>query len=212
VSIAYKISEYNRKRKWQIFLQVIKPTAQMRVLDVGYSNQENSETDNFIEKHYPYPEMLTALGVESPVDFKRHYPAVKCVQYNGLRFPFADSSFDICWSNAVIEHVGKRNEQLLFLREINRVARRAFITTPNRYFPVEVHTRTPLLHFLPKHLFERYLRFVGKEWATGSYMNLLSLGEIRALLSEAGVNEYTVIKNRLLGFVLDFIVVLNLDD
>jgi hypothetical protein len=42
-------------------------------------------------------------------------------------------------------------------------------------------------------------------------MNLLSLGEIRALLSEAGVKEYTVIKNRLLGFVLDFIVVLNLD-
>ena len=206
VSIANKISEYNRKRKWRIFLQVIRPTPQMRVLDVGYSNHENTETDNFIEKHYPYPEMLTALGVESPVDFKTHYPAVRCVQYSGGVFPFADDSFDVCWSNAVIEHVGKAHAQLLFLREISRVARRAFITTPNRHFPVEVHTRTPLLHLLPRRWFERYLRLVGKEWATGDYMNLLSLRDVRALLTEAGINDYTVIKNRLLGFVLDFIV------
>lgn len=211
VSIADKISEYNRKRKWRIFLQVIKPTAQMRVLDVGYSNHELAETDNFIEKHYPYPDMLTALGVETPVDFKRRYPAITCVQYNGGAFPFADASFDVCWSNAVLEHVGKTDAQLLFIKEISRVARRAFITTPNRYFPVEVHTRTPLLHLLPQTWFERYLRLVGKEWATGSYMNLLSLREIRGLLSEAGITEYTVIKNRLLGFVLDFIVVLNPD-
>jgi SAM-dependent methyltransferase len=211
VSIAYKISEYNRKRKWRTFLEVIKPVPQMQVLDVGYSDQELAETDNFIEKHYPYPEMLTALGTESPVNFKSRYPTVKCVQYNGGAFPFANASFDVCWSNAVIEHVGERNEQLLFLREICRVARRAFITTPNRYFPVEVHTRTPLLHLLPRPWFERYLRLVGKEWATGNYMNLLSLGEIKALLSEAGVSEYTIIKNRLLGFVLDFIVIVNPD-
>ena len=181
----------------------------MQVLDVGYSDQEISETDNFIEKHYPYQQMLTALGTESPVNFKRRYPAVKCVQYNGLTFPFADGSFDVCWSNAVIEHVGGRSDQLLFLREICRVARRAFITTPNRHFPVEVHTRTPLLHFLPKPLFEWYLRMVGKGWATGSYMKLLSLSEIRALLTEAGITEYTIVQNRLLGFVLDFIVIVN---
>lgn len=183
----------------------------MRVLDVGYSNHELAETDNFIEKHYPNPEMLTALGVEPPVNFKTNYPAVSCVQYNGGAFPFADASFDVCWSNAVLEHVGKTDAQLLFLKEINRVARQAFITTPNRHFPVEVHTRTPLLHLLPKAWFERYLRFVGKEWATGSYMNLLSLSEIKALLTEAGVSEYTIVKNRLLGFVLDFIVIVNLE-
>jgi len=211
VSIADKISAYNRKRKWRIFHEVIKPTPQLRVLDVGYSNHELAETDNFIEKYYPYPEMLTALGVESPVDFKINYPAVSCVQYNGGAFPFADASFDLCWSNAVLEHVGKTDAQLLFLKEISRVARQAFITTPNRYFPVEVHTRTPLVHLLPRPWFERYLRFVGKEWATGDYMNLLSLRDIKALLSEAGIGEYTVIKNRLLGFVLDFIVVLQLD-
>ncbi len=62
------------------------------------------------------------------------------------------------WSNAVLEHVGTRDDQLLFLREVRRVGRRVFLTTPNRHFPVEVHTRTPLLHWLPKPVFERYLR------------------------------------------------------
>ena len=209
MSIAEKISRYNRQRKWAAFLRVFKPTPDMYVLDVGYCDRENSDTDNFIEKHYPYPHMLTALGMEDPTEFKRRYPEVTCVQYDGLTFPFDKGSFDVSWSNAVIEHVGNRADQLRFIREITRVARQAFITTPNKYFPIEVHTRTPLLHLLPKPLFEWYLNLVGKGWATGSYMNLLSLGELRALLKEAGITDFTIIKNKLLGFSLDFVVIVN---
>lgn len=212
MSIANKISHYNRKRKWTAFTAIIRPSPDLTVLDVGYSNRENFEADNFIEKHYPYPQMLTALGTEAPSEFKLRYPAVKCVHYDGVTFPFKDQSFDVCWSNAVIEHVGNRNEQLRFLKEIKRVARRAFISTPNRFFPIEVHTRTPLLHLLPKPLFDRYLKIVGQGWATGGYMNLLSLRELKCLLSEANITDFAVIKNRLLGFAVDFVVILNSSD
>ncbi len=208
MSIAYRISKFNRKRKWDTFLDHIKPTSSTRVLDVGFSDNECSETDNFIEKHYPFPENLTALGLEEPKNFRRSYPRVDCVQYDGNGFPFSDQSFDVCWSNAVIEHVGSHEQQGAFIREIDRVAGLAFFTTPNRYFPVEVHTRTPLLHFGPKRIFEAYLRAIGKGWATGSYMNLLSLGELEALLQEARVSNYKVIKNKLLGFTLDFVVII----
>jgi 2-polyprenyl-3-methyl-5-hydroxy-6-metoxy-1,4-benzoquinol methylase len=126
-----------------------------------------------------------------------------------VTFPFDKGSFDVSWSNAVIEHVGNRAEQLRFIKEMTRVARQAFITTPNKYFPIEVHTRTPLLHLLPKTLFERYLKLVGKDWATGSYMNLLSLSEIRELLKEADITDFTILKNKLLGFSLDFVVIVN---
>lgn len=212
MSIANKISHYNRKRKWTAFTSIIRPSPDLTVLDVGYSNQENSEADNFIEKHYPYPQMLTALGTEAPSEFRLRYPEVKCVHYDGATFPFKDKSFDVCWSNAVIEHVGNRNEQLRFLKEIKRVARRAFITTPNRFFPIEVHTRTPFLHLLPKPFFDRYLKIVGKGWATGGYMNLLSLRELRRLLNEANITDFAVIKNRLMGFAVDFVVILDSTD
>ncbi len=208
MSLAYRVSKYNRERKWGLFMQKIAPTPEMFVLDVGYSDGEQSETDNFIEKHYPYPHNLTALGIEKPIHFPTLYPQIKCVEYDGTQFPFEDRSFDVCWSNAVIEHVGTRDRQLNFIREMNRVARVTFFTTPNRFFPIEVHTRTPLLHFLPKPIFEAYLRLIGKEWATGSYMRLLSLGDIRGLLTDAGIEDFEIVRNRLFGFSLDFVVII----
>lgn len=207
MSLAYRISAYNRQRKWKIFQALIQPTAATSILDVGFSDQEYSSTDNFLEKNYPYPEMITALGIDEPGEFTGRYPLVKAVHYDGKTFPWTDQSFDLCWSNAVLEHVGSRADQLMFIKEIKRVSRQAFITTPNRYFPIEVHTRTPLLHFLPKPLFDSYLRLIGKQWATGSYMNLLSLAEIKELLRLAKVKDYRIIKNKFLGFTLDFIIV-----
>ncbi len=77
------------------------------------------------------------------------YPSARYVQGDALELPFADGEFDVVFSNAVIEHVGGREQQRRFVEEALRVARRAFITTPNRWFPVEVHTLLPLVHWLP---------------------------------------------------------------
>lgn len=207
MSLAYKISAFNRGRKWKKFLTIIKPTAQAKILDVGFNETEYSETDNFLEKNYPYPQNITALGIEEPITFQKRYPQVKAVKYDGKIFPFADSEFDICWSNAVLEHVGDFESQKLFLTEIKRVAKTAFITTPNKNFPIEVHTRTPLLHFLPKPIFEAYLKLIGKKWATGDYMNLLSISDIKKLLHAVGVKKYKIIKNKLFFFTLDFVII-----
>ena len=62
------------------------------------------------------------------------------------------------FSNAVIEHVGGRERQRQLVSEAIRVGRRVFITTPNRRFPVEVHTRLPLVHWLPDAISHRRLR------------------------------------------------------
>ena len=207
MSLAHRFSKYNRDRKWEIFLKEMSPTTSTQVLDIGFSENEYSNTDNYIEKHYPYQNMLTALGIDTPIMFKERYPEVSTVQYDGERFPFEDKQFDIAWSNAVIEHVGIRNRQLMFLEEIKRVSKRAFITTPNRYFPVEVHTRIPILHWLPKFVFDKYLVLVGKDWASGEYMHLLSLNDIKSLLADAGIVEFEIVNNRIAGFVVDFIII-----
>src|ERR1700753_292221 len=153
MSLSTRVSEFNRRRKWELFLNCVRPGPATTILDVGYTEREFSPTDNFIEKHYPYPHNITALGVSECHEFRQRYPQVRTLTYDGVSFPFADKSFDVCWSNAVIEHVGDHEQQLHFLREIVRVSRIAFVTTPNRLFPIEVHTRTPILHMLPKRLF-----------------------------------------------------------
>lgn len=208
MSLAASISAYNRNRKWRLFNRALAPGANTKVLDVGFSEKEYTPTDNYIEQHYPWPENLTALGIEQPDTFRTRYPSVQTVVYDGSVFPFEDKTFDICWSNAVIEHVGSRENQLTFLREVHRVAHKAFLTTPNRWFPIEIHTRTPLLHYLPKPMFERYLHACGKDWATGSYMNLLSIADAKQLLKEAGISDYRIYSNRLAGFTMDFVIVI----
>lgn len=208
MGVAQRVSGLNRQRKWRQFLEVVKPSPGLRILDVGYTEREHQDADNFLEKHYPYPESITALGVDEPHEFRKRYPAVRAVCYDGIQFPFADQSFDVAWSNAVIEHVGGPQDQVRFLREIARVSRLAFVTTPNRYFPLEVHTRLPFVHWLPKPVFDRILVGMGRAWAAGDYMDLLGRGDFRRRLAAAGIGRYGFIENRLAGLTLDFVAVI----
>lgn len=207
-NLAKKLSNRNRQKKFEYFLDYFRPTAQTSILDIGASEKEYQENGNILEKRYSYPERIIVLGVDEYKEFCERYPKVRVVTYDGQsKFPFQDKEFDICWSNAVLEHVGERAAQIAFLKEVRRVAHRAFITTPNRFFPFDLHTRTFLIHYLPKKYFDKILVKMGKEWAAGSYMYLLSLSRLREILREAGISNYKIKKNRFMGFVVNFVVI-----
>lgn len=206
-TLAYRISGRQRARKFQQFLDLVGPKPDETILDVGVNDEEYSANDNYLEKYYAHPENITAVSRESLDHFSVRYPQVRAVIADGTRLPFADDEFDIAYSNAVIEHVGGYDAQVSFLRELMRVSRRGYLTTPNRYFPVEVHTRVPLLHLLlSKHQFDALLRRIGKGWATGDYMHLLSRKDLAEVFRAAGITEYRVIPNRFLGLTMTFTV------
>jgi 2-polyprenyl-3-methyl-5-hydroxy-6-metoxy-1,4-benzoquinol methylase len=95
------------------------------------------------------------------------------------KLPFADGAFDVAYSNAVIEHVGGEERQRAFVHEAVRVGRRVFLTTPNRRFPVDVHTRLPFVHWLPETASGHVYDLVGKGWAKEN--RLLSAAELLSL-------------------------------
>lgn len=206
-NFAINISTKNRQKKYQYFLDQLKPDSQTKILDVGFTDDDPYPGINFLERNYPYKKNITALGIEEAPTFTKNFPEVKVVLYDGNYFPFGDKVFDIAWSNAVIEHVGDRHKQLLFLTELLRTSKNIFITTPNRWFPIEVHTRLPLLHYLPKGIFDRILFLLGKDWAAGNYMNLLSIGNIKTMLSELNITNYIIKRNKKFGFTMDFVLV-----
>jgi hypothetical protein len=187
MNVADAVSLRSRRRKLRLFLQEMRPTADTTVLDVGADEigfgveggQARCSTHNFFEELYPWPGRITAVGLHDGSGFRAAYPAVAYVRADGCALPFADGSFDLYFSNAVIEHVGGRERQRAFVAEATRVARRVFLTTPNRWFPVEVHTRLPLVHWLPAAATGRVYDAVGKPWAKDNH--LLGPAELRAL-------------------------------
>jgi len=207
--IAAAASAKNRKRKYDLFMKTVKPSGSDRILDVGFTNREYSSCDNYLERHYPHPANITALGIGGEDLFRQAYPQVKTVLYDGGVFPFDDHSFEIGWSNAVLEHVGDENAQVFFLKEMNRVCQKLYFTTPNRFFPFCVHTKLPLVHWLPtRHaLRDRIFQWYGRGWAGGNYMYLLSCSQLKRILTLAGITNYVIHRNRFLGWTMDFSVI-----
>lgn len=166
-----EISLRSRRKKLQLFLDELGPTRDTTVLDVGadelaFGEGDGCRTMNFFEELYPWPERITALGLHEGAGFLARYPGIRYVQGDACALPFADGEFDVVFSNAVIEHVGGRERQRTFVSEALRVGRRAFITTPDRRFPVELHTRLPFVHWLPDRLSHPLYRAAGRELGT----------------------------------------------
>ncbi len=168
--IADAVSLRSRERKLALFLDELQPTPETNVLDVGVDELAFGEGDgcgtlNFFEERYPWPERITALGIHEGSAFRDRYPAIRYVQGDALALPFDDGEFDVVFSNAVIEHVGGDERQRRFVSEALRVGRRVFITTPNRMFPLEVHTLLPFVHWLPARPAGAAYDLLGKGWA-----------------------------------------------
>jgi SAM-dependent methyltransferase len=160
--VASRVSMRSRERKLQLFLELLQPGPETTVIDVGVTDAPfgAGSTDNFFEALYPWPERITGVGRTELDRFAAAFPQVRAVQADGRDLPFGDAEFDLGFSNAVVEHVaGGREGQRQFVHELCRVARRVFVTTPNRRFPLEVHTLLPFVHWLPKGPRERLLPF-----------------------------------------------------
>ena len=139
----------------RLFHELIQPTTETTVVDVGVADTPFGEgegqalTHNFFEALYPWPERITAVGNVPLENFARAFPQVPRVVADGRDLPFGDGEFDVAFSNAVVEHVGSSDDQERFVRELCRVSKQVFVTTPNRLFPVDPHTLLPFLHWLP---------------------------------------------------------------
>ncbi|MGH3133826.1 MAG: class I SAM-dependent methyltransferase [Gaiellaceae bacterium] len=182
--LADAVSLRSRRRKLRLFLDELQPDAGTTVLDVGADELAFGEgggcgTLNFFEELYPWPERITALGLQDGSAFRARYPSTRYVQGDACALPFGDGEFDVVFSNAVIEHVGGRERQRTLVSEALRVGRKAFITTPNRRFPIEVHTRLPLVHWLPDPVAHRVYDAVGKGFA--KEIDLLSTARFESL-------------------------------
>jgi hypothetical protein len=129
-----------RQRRMREFAELFKITESSRILDVG-----GTPANWLLLDVRP---QVTLLNM--PRAREEAWPGFELVAGDGCCLPFANRSFDIVFSNSVIEHVGAPEAQRRFAAEVQRVGRRYWVQTPDRGFPLEPHLLTPFLHYLPR--------------------------------------------------------------
>jgi Methyltransferase domain len=141
------ILTFFRRGRMRRFVRVMGIDNSTRVIDVGGTS--------FIWRLTECHPQVTLINMRVPEDVDPHH---QIVVGSGRAIPFADDSFDLSFSNSVIEHVGSRIAKLEYAQELRRVSRQYWVQTPNRLFPVEPHFICLFLHWLPFSFQRRLIR------------------------------------------------------
>ena len=123
--------------------------------------------------------------------------------------PNVTRSFDVVISSSVITHVGERDKQLAYVKELLDLGTCVFLTTPNRRHLLEFHTKLPLLHWLPRARYHAALDSL--KLGFWKHLNLLDRAELQSLFDDAAAARGVPIacawfQPRLLGAVSNLVV------
>ena len=144
-----------RQRRFRLFLDLLRPRSDQSLLDVG--GNPAFWTAN------PQPvRQIDSLNVSAPNWSPDAAPGhhIRTLVGDGCQLPMPDKCYDIGFSNSVIEHVGDWPRQQAFAAEIRRVARALWVQTPAFGFPIEPHYMAPLVHYLPRGVQKKILRWL----------------------------------------------------
>jgi Methyltransferase domain len=132
-----------RRKRFQYFLEILKPKPSDILLDVG--GYPGFWTD------YQQPvSRIDSLNVHQVIWENKQYPDhnFRILTGNGCHLEMKDQAYDIGFSNSVIEHVGSWENQKKFASEIRRVSKSLWVQTPAYECPIEPHYMMPLIHYL----------------------------------------------------------------
>ena len=184
-----------RRRMYDRFVALTRPTAETKILDVGTTPDLDIPYNNFLERLYPHPSGITACSVEDCSNLERAFPGLSFRRIERRSLPAGDAEFDVAVSFAVLEHVGSREQQRAFLAEMARVSKCFLLYVPYRYFPVEMHTFVPFLHWLPAPWYRAVWRHIGLDfWADEANLNLMGVRELRPLLPAHGRTQVRLLR------------------
>ena len=212
MSLFSKLSYTSRTRKLETFNKTLRPTAQMKVLDVGAEINPNGDRGLQLIDSYPWKKNITAVNISPEhVEVIRHrYPEINAVVADACELPWPNKYFDIVYSNAVIEHVGDFDRQQKMINEIMRVGKQWFVATPNRWYPFEFHLRLPLVTWLPGDAYLSISKMIRYDHALKKYtfgndkakFRLMTLRELKSCFKDS-----RIIKQRI-TFMAEVLIVI----
>ena len=188
-----------RKRRRKSFLAAFPPDRFPSVVDIG----------GYVAHWKDDTRQITVLNL-----MPQEAPNCKVIIGDGRHTDFPDQSFDLAYSNSVIEHVGQWEDQIALAEELRRIGKAVYCQTPNRWFPIEVHYLTAFFHWYPRLLRKYFIaRFLtGWGWLVrpnhqpvedyANTVKLLTASQMEELFPDCHIE-----KERFLGWTKSLIAV-----
>ena len=178
-------------------------------LDIGTVNNSDYKSNNFIIKNIKNVQSFKSISDQKINDIFFSKCLTKSITHDFNEEEVANFRSDLVISNATIEHVGKFENQIKMMKNIIKLTSKNFvISTPNRYHPVEFHSKLLFLHWFPKRIHRKFLNILGfKFLAKEKNLNLLSKNDLKSLLEICGIKKYKIFNIRLLGFKSNFMII-----
>ncbi len=179
----------------------------LRILDVGGTN-EFWENRGWAGRH---DVQIASLNLEAQAQKHENIQSL-AGDATDLR-QFSDASFDIVFSNSVIEHLFTLEQQRRMASEVQRVGKSFWVQTPNFWFPMEPHFHIPGWQWLPLDVRVSIIRRRRCGWRGPcpdpakarelvSEVRLLSGRELRSMFPKANL-----VAERFCGFVKSWIAI-----
>jgi hypothetical protein len=150
------ISPIFRRKRMRWYRERMKLTSDDRVLDVG----------GYAKFWTELPEPVAQLDIINIDTDSKELTAVPGNSWmrqgfgNGCNLLFKDESYDLVFSNSVIEHLHTWENQVSFAKEAQRVGKSIWVQTPAREFFIEPHYVGPFIHWVPATLRAKLIPWV----------------------------------------------------
>ena len=190
----YAINHYNffdkivlkkRLEISNIINDIIKDLQIYDALDIGTTSDDKNVSSNTVIKNIKYIEKFKCISDQMVTSNFFSKILKKSITEEFSENELYEFSSDLVISNATIEHVGGVLNQKKMIENIIKLTKKNFvITTPNRFHPIEFHTKIPLIHWFPKSIYRKILKFLGLYfYANEENLNLLTVDELKKILN-----------------------------
>ena len=178
------------------------------VLDIGTTN-DISESSNLLIKNLKNIKFYKSISNQKINSDLFSKILKKSITSDLTETEVEDFKSDLVISNATIEHVGSLSNQIKMCDNIIKLSKKYFvICTPNRFHPIEFHTKLPRIHWVKKSLYRKILKkiklnFFSKE----ENLNLLSQSDLNLIMKKLNFEKYEIKKIKFLSFSSNLILI-----
>ena len=205
-----KIIVKKRLEMLRILKLNIKKNKILSMLDIGTVDDDSLESSNFFINQFKEIDDKKSISDQKINTNNFSMCLNKSITSELSSDDIKNFKSDLVISSATLEHVGNYNNQKKMLKNILSLSNKFFfITTPNRFFPIDFHTKIPFIHMLPKKIHRLILSLIRlKEYAKEENLNLLSQKDLKILINELEENNFLIkiFKIKLFYFTSNLIV------